>query len=169
MRGLWIVGFALVACGPSYGGQGVKTPDELVDEQLGQPAGESKESASSSDYSDHKTDEEKRKEFDERQADLEMKRATRSATTCGGVVSGGPRGTAEVTVVFGNNGLVKEASLAPPFADTDVGGCVLRAYKAVIVPAFVGPEKTMPWKVEVTGEPPAEATDKTKTDKSKKK
>jgi hypothetical protein len=166
MRGLWIVGLALVACGPSYGGQGVKTPDELVDEQLAQSPGESKEGRSSDgDYSDNKTDEEKRKEFDERQADLEMKRTTRSAATCGGVVAGGPRGTAEITVVFSNNGRVKEASLAPPFADTDIGACVLQAYKKVIVPAFVGPEKTMPWKVEVLGEPPAEKT----TDKPKKK
>ncbi|MEZ4224608.1 MAG: hypothetical protein R3B13_26900 [Polyangiaceae bacterium] len=148
----WSWALLLVACGPSYGGQNVKTPEELVEEQERLGEEQEKESARN-DYDtgpDTETDLEKQKKFDKKQADLELKRAARSGETCAGVVSEeGPSGKASVTLVFANDGHVKESSIGAPFADTAIGKCVLNAMKAVIVPAFVGPEETIEWEVEV--------------------
>jgi hypothetical protein len=149
----------LAACGPSMTPDHVKTPDEIVAEQSALAPGP-KQQADNYDDEGYVPEDEQKKKFDERQAEIELKRASRSAATCGGVVEGGPRGTAKVTLTFMNDGHVKDSSIAPPFAETEVGKCVLRAMAAVIVPNFVGPEKTMEWEVNVT--------DQTKKDEGKK-
>lgn len=164
MRTFCLVGIAamLSACGPSMTPEHVKTPDELVEEQAAQAPGPKQEG---DNYDDSgyvsEEDEEQRKKFDERQAEIEISRARRSAETCGGVVEGGPRGTAKGSLTFANDGHVKDSSIAPPFAETEVGKCVLRAMAAVIVPNFVGAEVTKEWEVNVADQP--------KKDEGKKK
>jgi hypothetical protein len=136
----------------------VKSPNEIVAQQSSMAPGAKK--SQDEDYDDEgyvdSAEEEQKKKFDERQATIELKRAARSAATCGGVVEGGPLGKATVTLTFSNEGHVKESSIAPPFAETSTGKCVLRAMAAVIVPNYVGPEKTMDWEIDVTGEKKAD-------------
>lgn len=150
----WSLGIPLflLACGPSYGGQGAKTPEEIVEEQerlAEEQERESKRSGTTGE--DAETDLEKKKKFDKKQAELELKRATRSAETCAGVVTEqGPSGEATVTLVFANDGHVKDGQIGAPFAETAIGNCALRAMKAVIVPAFEGPEETVEWKLDLT-------------------
>ena len=139
----------LVACGPSMTPEHVNTPDEIVAEQSSLAPGQKPADDGSDEGYVDESDAEHQKAFDERQAELELKRAARSAETCGGVVEGGPRGATKVTLTFQNDGHVKDSSIAPPFAETEVGKCVLRAMAAVVVPNFVGPEKAMEWPVNV--------------------
>ena len=151
----WILGFGALAlaCGPSYGGQGVKTPEELVVEQeaLAEEQAKQSEQQGSHEGESEETDLEKRKKFDKRQADLELKRAQRSAETCAGVVTEeGPTGTARITLVFANDGSVKESSISAPFTDTPIGDCALNALKKVLVPPFVGSEETVEWEIDLT-------------------
>lgn len=151
---------ALVGCGgPSSEGQGVKSPDELIAEQEALGAQQEQQNAQRSDDYDSEvgeTEDEKARQWDEKQADLELKRAARSAETCpGSVTEKAPAGTANVTLVFQNDGHVKSSEIAPPYAETPVGACVLRAMGAVIVPAYQGDEKTVTWEVELK-EPPKE-------------
>jgi hypothetical protein len=158
----WFLGFSvlLASCGPSYGGQDAKTPEEIVEEQERLAEEQERQSKGQSGGEDTETDLEKRKKFDTRQADLELKRATRSAESCVGVVTEqGPSGTANITLVFGTDGKVKEATIAPPFADTQIGNCALGAMKKVIVPPFTGSDETVEWEVNLTAKqeekPPA--------------
>lgn len=151
-----VLGLALfyLACGPSYGGQGVKTPEELIAEQEELAEEQDRASKGSSSGSDVETDLEKSKKFDHKQADLELKRAARSGATCPGVVTEqGPSGKASVRLVFANDGRVKEGTIAAPFDGTQVGGCVLNAMTKVVVPRFVGPEETIEWEIEVEAKP----------------
>ena len=60
---------------------------------------------------------------------------------------------------------MKEAVLAPPYNDTTVGNCVLRAIEPVRIKIFSGPEVTMDWTVELA-EP--KKTEPAKKDPKKK-
>jgi hypothetical protein len=147
----WVLGFAVVwvGCGPSYGGQDVKTPEEIVEEQERLGAEQEKQAKPTGEGGE--TDLEKRGKFDKKQAELELKRAQRSAETCAGVVTEeGPSGEAQITLTFKNDGHVKDASIGAPFAETALGNCALRAMQAVIVPAFEGPDETIEWKLDLT-------------------
>ena len=76
------------ACGgPSSSGQGVKTPEELVADQEALADTQAKETEEHRSTESEPTDMEKKAAFDKRQADLEMKRAVRSAETCPGSVT----------------------------------------------------------------------------------
>jgi hypothetical protein len=155
-----------VGCGPSYGGQGAKSPDEIIDEQERLGAQQQKEAAQH-DYSGPvgETDLEKKKKWDQAQAELELKRAQRSAETCpSSVPEEAPKGKATVTLKFGNDGHVKESSITSPYDENTVGKCVLRAMTAVIVPAYVGEEQSLEWEVDLTHgkEAPAKETTKPK-------
>ncbi len=135
--------------------QGVKTPDEIIAEQEQMGADQMKEEELATPVmDDEETDLEKAKDFDKKQAKLELQRAARSAATCPDSLpeeeaAKAPRGTAEVDIWFDNSGSVKKATLAPPHADTPVGACILRAMKAVIVPAFTGEVVEVKWKIEL--------------------
>jgi hypothetical protein len=147
---------ALAGCGgPSSEGQDVKTPDEILAEQEAQAAeDEKKRAAHGDDYDDtvEKTEDEKQREWDETGADRALKQAARSAETCpGSVTEKAPKGTGTVTLTFKNDGNVKSSEIAPPYSDTPVGECVLRAMGAVIVPSYTGPEKQVTWEVDLTG------------------
>jgi hypothetical protein len=148
----------LSACGPSYGGQDVKTADQWLAEEEAAAIEEERQAKERGDdgtYHGHETDEEKRRQFDKKQVDMELKRATRSAQTCPAVVAAQEtkqtkqRGTGRVTITFQEDGTVSTVAIASPFDETPVGDCVLRAYKAVIVPPFVGGNQIVDWEVEL--------------------
>jgi len=141
------------ACGPSYGGQDAKTPDEVLAEQerLGE---EQLKKQEEHEYTGpvEESDMERKKPWDKRQAELELKRAARSAETCpGSVPEEAPKGTTTVNLTFGTDGHVKSSSIPPPYDDTPVGACVLRAMSSVIVPAYSGNEETVVWDIDLTG------------------
>lgn len=144
----------LGACGPSYSGQGVKTPEERVaeQEQLEYESEQEKKARGDDDLAtlDEQEDEDAPGEFDEKQSKMELKRATRSAKSCPGVVTDEKqRGEATVTITFSGDGAVKDASITPPFDGTRLGECILNAYKAVIVPPFKGDAHVMDWQLTI--------------------
>jgi hypothetical protein len=146
----------LAGCGgPSSEGQDVKTPDELIAEQEAQAIeDEKRRKAHSESYDDSvdQTEDEKAREWDETGADRALKQAARSAETCpDSVTEKAPKGTGTVTLVFKNDGNVKTSEIAPPYADTPVGDCVLRAMGAVIVPSYTGAEKQVSWEIDLNG------------------
>src|SRR5262245_34280734 len=94
-RAAVIVGLArLPACGGGGGSSRAKTPRELIADQekaADEQAEESKRNPPP--VSAEETDAEKKAKFDKKQADLELKRAARSAESCPGSVSEpGPAG-----------------------------------------------------------------------------
>jgi hypothetical protein len=134
----------------------VKTPDELIAEQEAAGDEQLKNSKKSGDYDDthETTDEDKRRGWDAKQADLEMHRAAHSAESCPeSVTEKVPKGKATISATFGNDGHVKSATISdgPYKEDSAVGKCVLRAIKAIIVPAYQGAEETMNWEIDLTG------------------
>jgi hypothetical protein len=166
-RYLGLFALAVVACGPSYSSGGdVKTPDQLVAEQEALGDQQLKNEKNSADYADTSgsTEDEKTREWDDKQADLELKRAARSAETCPdsvteqdpkdakGKAKAKPKeGTATVTMLFANDGHVKSLTTSPPYDENPVGKCVQRALNAVIVPAYKGSEHTVEWTIDLTG------------------
>jgi len=146
----------LVACGPSLEADHVKTPDELIADEEAKGEEQLQNQKNSDDYdttSAGETDEDKRRGWDEKQGGIEMHRAANSAETCTGTVTEKvQKGKASITVTFGNDGHVKSATIAEPYSEeTAVGKCVMRAMKAVIVPAYQGEEKTLNWEIDLTG------------------
>jgi len=152
---LGIVSTLVLGCGPSLEPDRVKTPDEIVAEQEAMGGEQLANERNADDYDDSTgaTEDEKKRQWDARQADLELRRAARSAESCPeSVTEKAPKGRAAVTLVFANDGHVKTATIAEPYSeDNAVGKCVLRAMKAVIVPAYEGSEQTMNWEVDLTG------------------
>jgi hypothetical protein len=145
-----------LACGPSMEADRVKTPDEIIAEQEALGAEQEKNMRDNSAYDDTSsgpTEDEAKRGWDAKQAELEMHRAANSAESCPeSVTEKAPKGRAAVTVTFANDGHVKSASVAEPYGeDNAVGKCVLRAIKAVIVPSYEGPEQTVNWEIDLTG------------------
>jgi hypothetical protein len=99
---------------------------------------------------------------------MELQRATRSAETCPGVVveqekkGEHPRGETKVSISFQEDGTVRQVSIPSPFDGTPLGECVIRAFKAVIVPPYVGGEQIVDWDVSLKDAPKT-------ADKGKKK
>jgi hypothetical protein len=142
---------APLACGPSYDDRTIKTADDRIKEQE-ELAYQEELRQRSKPATVGETVEEKERPgvFDERQAELEFQRATRSAETCPDVVTGdSPSGKTSVTVTFALDGSVASASIPPPFEDTRLGNCVLNAYQALIVPPYSGERKVITWDVSL--------------------
>jgi len=163
-----LLALAVVACGgPSYGSNTVKTPDELIAEQEQLGDQQLKNSRNSADYADTSgpTEDEKQRQWDDKQADLELHRAARSAESCPESVTEdekdkkgkkvkstkAPDTKTTVSMVFQNDGHVKSLTLTAPYDDNPVGKCVERAMKAVIVPAYTGPEHNVEYEIDLTG------------------
>jgi hypothetical protein len=142
---------SLVACGPSYDESTIKTADDRLKEQEQLAYEEELRARNKPASTTQVEDSEKPGVFDDKQADLEFKRATRSAETCPEVVTGDkvPHGKTAVTVTFALDGSVAEASIPPPFEGTRLGDCVLNAYRALIVPPYTGERKVMSWEVNL--------------------
>jgi hypothetical protein len=152
----------LAACGTATPDH-VKTSDEWLAEQEAEGAKiEAEKKKQDGAYAEPTTTEdEKKREWDEKQADLELKRAARSAETCPeSVTEKAPKGKATVTLLFTNDGRVKESKISDPYADTAVGTCVLRAMGNVIVPAYTGSEKTVEWELDLSGGKKSGTSDK---------
>jgi len=164
---------ACVACAESSPGE-VKTPDQILAEQeaLGDEQLKKERVSKGNTDTSGSTEEEKKREWDAKQADLELHRAAHSAETCpDSVVEGDknidpktgkpPKGSkaptkgkdtkASVSIVFANDGHVKSLTVSPPYDENAVGKCVQRALNAVIVPAYVGSEHTEEWVIDLTG------------------
>jgi hypothetical protein len=167
-RYLGLFALALMACGgPSNEGQGVKTPDEIVaeQEQLGDQQLQKERTQNSDSDTSGATDEEKKREWDDKQSDLELRNAVHSAETCpDSVAEDAPvtkgkgakpksvvHGKATVSLLFQNDGHVKSLTVSPPYDENAVGKCVQRAMNAVIVPAYVGSEHTVEWDIDLSG------------------
>ena len=168
-RYLGLLALAVVACGgPSYGSNTVKTPDELIAEQEQLGDEQLKKSRNSADYADTSgpTEDEKQRQWDDKQAELELRRAARSAETCPESVTAqeelDKKGKkvkvaktvntkTTVSMVFQNDGHVKSLTLSAPYDDNAVGKCVERAMKSVIVPAYTGAEHSVEYEVDLTG------------------
>jgi len=150
----FVVGSMLIGCA-NLDADPPKTPDQIADEQEQLGAEQQKKGRNPDDYAAPAgaTEDEKKAEWDDGYAGLELRRAARSAETCPeSVTEKAPKGKAHVTLTFANDGHVKESSVAAPYEDTAVGKCVLRAaIKAVIVPAYQGAEQTVNWEIDLTG------------------
>ncbi len=145
-----VLGFT-VACSPMDADR-PKTPDEIAAEQEQLGAEQSKKATYYDSGPSTPSDEEKKAQWDDDYASLELRRASRSAETCPeSVTEKAPKGKAHVTLTFSNDGHVKESSVAAPYEDTAVGKCVLRAMGAVIVKNYEGPEKTVEYEIDLTG------------------
>jgi hypothetical protein len=147
---LLLLSIVAIGCGPSYT-QTVKSPDELLNEQEELGADQLKKQKDHDSGSGGELDSEKRKKFDERQSEIEVNRAVRSAETCPGVVEGGPYGEANVTITFKNDGhvIADKSTIDSQYAEKPIGECVLRAMNAIIVPSFVGVPVTKPLKIKL--------------------
>lgn len=159
MRTVSLLGCVLLvaACAPSMRPDKPKTAAEILDEQerLAYEAEQNDDEEYASTEGELDVDAKAR--WDERQSEIELKRAARSASTCHGSIpeekqKEQPRGEATVELVFSPNGNVKSATISSPFDGTEVGACALRAMKAVIVPNFSGPDHPVTWKVDLSGE-----------------
>lgn len=147
------VALATVACGPSYDDRSIKTADDRLREQEELAYQEELRSRTKPEAGSGEVVEEAEKPgvFDDKQADLELRRATRSAETCPEVVSGDkvPHGKTTVTITFALDGSVAEATIPPPYEGTRLGDCALNAYQAVIVPPYSGERKVISWDVNL--------------------
>jgi hypothetical protein len=152
-----------LGCGPSYDDRSIKTADERLREQEELAYQEEQRARSKPAVSGEVVEEaETPGVFDEKQADLELRRATRSAETCPEVVTGEkvPYGKTTVTLTFALDGSVAEATIPPPYEGTRLGDCALNAYQAIIVPPYSGERKVITWDVNL---------EKPKGDKASKK
>ncbi len=150
---------AALACGPSYDDRTIKTADDRIREQEELAYQEELRQRNKPKTGGGELLETERPgAFDEKQAELEFQRATRSAETCPEVVMGEnmPSGKTSVTVTFALDGSVASATIPPPFEDTRLGNCVLNAYQALIVPPYSGERKVITWDVNLEKKAPAE-------------
>lgn len=142
-----------LACGPDER-QDVKSADQWLAEQEaeGEKQMASQKRQEGAYDEPEATEDEKKRAWDDKQADLELRRAARSAETCPeSVTEKAPKGRATVTLVFANDGHVKDAKISSEYEETAVGKCVLRAMGSLIVPAYEGGEHTVEWEVDLTG------------------
>ncbi|MGC4092597.1 MAG: hypothetical protein QM756_32900 [Polyangiaceae bacterium] len=149
-----VLGAALTGCGPSLDSDRPKTPDEIVADQEAKGAEQQKKAHYAGDYAEPtgKTEEEKKRGWDDTYAALELRRAARSAETCPeSVTEKSPKGKAKVTLRYENDGRAKEATVDEPYAETAVGKCVLRAMGNAIVKNYEGPPHTVHYEVDLTG------------------
>jgi len=139
----------------------VKTPDELIAEQEAAGDEQLRNQKKAGDYDDTSpgtTDEDKRRAWDSKQGDIELHRASHSAESCPESIQekttkGKPAALAKATlaITFANDGHVKTATIAPYEEDSALGKCVLRAMKAIIVPAYEGSEQVINWEIDLSG------------------
>jgi hypothetical protein len=132
----------------------VKSPDQFIAEQDQEGAQQvaAQKQHEGSREAPTETEDEKLREWDDKQATLELKRAARSAETCPeSVTEKAPKGMATVTLVFAKDGKVKDSKIDDVYAEKPVGNCVLRAMGSVIVPAYKGDEHTVVWEIDLKG------------------
>lgn len=142
-------------CGPSYNESTIKTAEDRMREQEELAY---KDEQAERNRKDEGTDnfEDEVGAFDEKHANLEFKQATLSAETCPEVAVADKKslsGSTSVTVTFGRDGLVTEATIPPPFEGTQLGSCVLNAYKRINVPPYRGEIQVITWDLKLKKRP----------------
>ena len=139
----------LVACGGSQNDSAIMTPEERLNQQLAM--GENSE-ADDGKWSEAETGDEEESRFDKETAEHAFKVAALSAQDCPNTfekdqLGDYQPGTATVSVVFENNGSVKDVAVSSPYQGTPVGDCVVRAMTPIHVEPFKGAEVPMTWEV----------------------
>jgi hypothetical protein len=157
----------LVACGGSQK-EAIMTPEERLNQQLAEGQNSNAEEG---DWSESETNDEEEAKFDKDSAEHAFKVAALSAQDCPNTfekdqLGAYQPGTATVSLVFENNGAVKDVDVSAPYAGTPVGDCVVRAMSPIHVEPFKGAEVPMTW--EVVLEEPKKPEPAKKTDAAKK-
>lgn len=168
MKNLTLVLSALVvvACGGSQE-RGVMTQEERLNEQLALADEQTRQEAEYNErFSAAETDDEEAAKFDRANAEYELKRATLSAVDCPNTLpaeslKGYKAGTANLSIVFGNQGDVTDVTIDSAYAETHVGNCVLQAIRPVRIKTFTGAPETVEWQIELP-EPKKQETPKKK-------
>jgi hypothetical protein len=164
---VWGVGLGLLVGALAFGCGGpertIMTPEErLAEEEQKAYEAEQAEKKRRAEEGEPVPEEPAAKAFDEKHAQMELKRATRNAESCTGVVADSKeRGEATVNIVFTNDGSVSQVRVSAPFDGTRLGDCITNAYKAVLVPPFDGGDHPMSWDLTLK-DPPAEEKGKGK-------
>lgn len=131
------------------------TPEERLQEQERLAYEQEQEAAKNpSEAPAYEPEPEEEKPFDERHAQLELRRATLNAITCPDVATDPkkvPKGEADLNITFVKDGSVKEVIVSPPFEDSPIEECIVNAYNGVKVPPFKEAEHSVPWKADLTG------------------
>ena len=144
----------MLACGPSLDQRTIKTPQQRMLEQEELASAEELEARKNEKKVDDGdfVDPDAPGVFDDKQAELELKRATLSAETCPEVVDDKKTryGKTSVTITFKLDGSVAEATVPPPFEDTRLGNCALNAYRGIFVPPYIGERKVITWDVDLS-------------------
>lgn len=150
--GAWVE----MGCGPSYNESTIKTAEDRMREQEELAYKEELAAANRDEADDGEDVVDEVGAFDEDHATLELKQATLSAETCPEVAVGDKKalsGKTSVTMRFGKNGLVEEATIPPPFEGSQLGNCVLNAFKRINVPPYQGETKVITWDITLKKRP----------------
>jgi len=137
------------------------TPEERLNQQLAM-GNENDANSDDGNYSEAETTDEESAKFDKEGAEHELKRASLNAVDCPNTfekdqLQGYSPGKATVSVVFEPNGAVKNVTVSAPYAETNVGNCVVRAMSSIRVEMFEGSEVPMDWEIELKEPKPPEA------------
>lgn len=158
--------FALAACAGSKGNSEVMTPEERLEEQL-RIAEEQRdvEDRSNSSFDEAATTDEEESKFDEESAEHELKRASLNAVDCPNTFEKSQLGDyspgkAEVSLMFKNDGGVKDVEVGAPYSGTPVGDCIVRAMSTVKIEPFKGEEVPKTRELEMAAPKPKAAAPK---------
>lgn len=149
---------ALFSCAPSYDESQIKTPADRLREAEEEAYREELERRKRPQTDTPLLeDPDAPGAFDDKGAELELKRATRSAEDCPAVVGEAnmPIGKTAVTLTFAKDGSVAEATIPPPYHETRLGNCVLNAYTGLFVAPYTGEPHVITWDVDLTRVKPA--------------
>ena len=156
-----------MGCGPSMDADRVLTPEERI-QQEEMKAYEAEQAAKQRGDDPGvalEPEEDKTEAFDEEGAKMELQRASLSAVTCPDVAQGEtPKAIADISITWGSDGSVKDATVSPPF-EGELAECILTAYKAVIVKPFKEPSYTLSWQLDLTDKPKKDDKKAAKADK----
>jgi hypothetical protein len=142
-----------VACGPSLEPDRIMTPDERIEQEEREAYEAELKAKKNPAPTVNLTEEDETKNFDLKQAKLELRRATLSAVTCPDVRvdKKNPKGEVDLNIVFLSNGHVKEVTMGAPFAGSGLEECITQAYQGVVVPPFKEAEYPLAWRLDLTG------------------
>jgi len=80
--------------------------------------------------------------FDASAANVALNQATIQASSCR--TESSPSGMARIAVTFAPSGRATSATISgPPFAGTEVGGCIAARFRSATVPPFSGEHVTV--------------------------
>jgi hypothetical protein len=112
---------------------------------------------------------ERKGKFDKEQVGRVLMRATRTAGECAKIHTEGPFGELTVKLTLSSTkGKVSDAVLPAPFAGTDIGKCIEKAFESEIIPTWGGDDEHMDAPL-VLKKPEAEAPADGKDPKAKGK